>query len=51
MATQLKIIHDDKAKGKSSGKVKHATEELSYLMNFNQSICVTMASTMQVLSD
>ena len=30
MVTQLKVIMEDKAKGKSSVKAQDATEELSY---------------------
>ena len=35
MATQLKLIQDDKAKDKSSAKVQGGVDELSYLKNFN----------------
>ena len=42
MAPQLKIIKDEKAKGKSSVKAQEATEELTYLRNFNQSITFAM---------
>ena len=38
MAAQLKVIEDDKAKGKSSVKAQGAADELTYLRNFNQSI-------------
>ena len=51
MTAQLKVIRDDKAKGKSSVKAQEATEELNYLMNFNQSITFVIAKTMQDLSD
>ena len=46
MATQLKLIQDDKTKGKSSGKVQGAVDKMSYLINFQQ-----MARAMQYLSD
>ena len=51
MATQLKIIQSDKPKGKSANKTQEATEELAYLMTFNQSITQSMSRTMQDLSD
>ena len=51
MAAQLKVIRDDKVEGKSSVKTQEATEELNYLMNFNQSTTFAMARTMQDLSD
>ena len=49
MAFQLRLIYDDKAKGKLS--VKDAAEELSYLINFNPSITYAVARTVQCLSD
>ena len=33
--SQLKIIQDEEAKGKSSAKAQDAVDELSYLMIFN----------------
>ena len=51
MATQLKIIQSDKPKGTSARKTQKATEELAYLLTFNQSITQAMARTMQGLSD
>ena len=51
MASQLKIIKADKAKGKLSVKAQEATEELTYLMNINQSITFAIAKAMQGLSD
>ena len=50
MATQLKIIQSDKAKGTSATKTQEAAEELVYLMTFSQRISQTMARTMQDLS-
>ena len=35
MTTQLCVIEEDKAKGKSATKTQEATDELSYLMTFN----------------
>ena len=51
MLTQLKMIQNDQAKGKSSVKSQGAIEELQYLLNFNQSISFKMAKTMLYLSD
>ena len=50
-ATQLKIIQDDKAKGKLATKTQVAADELAYLMTFNQSITHALARTMQDLSN
>ena len=52
MATQLKVIHEDKAKeGKSSAKTQEAIDDLPYLLSFNQSITFAMARTVQDLCD
>ena len=51
MATQLKVIQDEKAKGKSATKTCKAADELAYLIAFNQSVTHAMARTMQDLSD
>ena len=48
---QLKSIQNDQAKGKTSVRSQGATEELHYLMNFNQSIGFAIAKTVQHLSD
>ena len=48
---QLRLIQDVKTKGKSWAKIQGVPEELSYLMNFNQSISFAMAKMMQHLSD
>ena len=49
IAAHLKVIRDNKAKGKSSLKPQEATKELNHLMNFNESITFAMARTMQDL--
>ena len=36
--THLKVIQDEKAKGKSGTKTQEAADELAYLMAFNKSI-------------
>ena len=51
MQMQTKVIEGDQKDRKSSSKCETATDELQYLMNFNQSICLAMAKTMQHLSD
>ena len=51
MSTQLKIIQGVTAKGKSSGKLQQATDELDFLVTFNRSITQAMAHTMQDLSE
>ena len=50
MSTQLKNLHSDKVKGKSSERTQQAVDELEYLVTFNQSISQAMARTMQDLS-
>ena len=51
MSTQLKSLHMDKGKGKSSERMQQAVDELEYLVTFNQSISQAMARTMQDLSE
>ena len=51
MQTQLKIIQGDQEIGKSSTKCQTAMDELQYLIEFNQSISLAMAKTVQHLSD
>ena len=51
MSTQLRSLHVDKGKGKSSEKMQQAVDELEYLVTFNQSISQAMARIMQDLSE
>ena len=51
MASQLKVLQNNKGKGKSTGKSHQAVEELDFLVTFNKSITQAMARTMQDLSD
>ena len=51
MSSKLKIIQGVTSKGKSSSKLRQATEELDFLITFNRSITQAMARTMQDLSD
>ena len=51
MSAQLKTLHLDKTKGKSSERMKQAVDELDYLVTFNRSISQAMARTMQDLSE
>ena len=51
MQTQLKIIEGDQMKGKSSRKCQNVTDKLQYLMDFDLSISLAMAKTMQHLSE
>ena len=51
MSTQLKSLHVDKGKGKSSERMQQAVDELEYLVTFNRSISQAMARTMQNLSE
>ena len=48
MSTQLKNLHLDECKGKSSERTQQAVDELEYLVTFNRSISQAMARTMQV---
>ena len=51
ISTQLRSLHADKGKGKSSERMQQAVDELEYLVTVNQSISQTMARTMQDLSE
>ena len=51
MSSQLKSLHLDSFKGKSSERMKQAVDELDYLVTFNWSISQAMARTMQDLSE
>ena len=51
MSTQLRSLHVDKGKGKSSERMQQAVDELEYLVTFNWSISQAMAGTMQDLSE
>ena len=51
MSTQLKSLHVDKGKGKSSEGMQQAVDELEDLVTFNRSISQAMARTMQDLSE
>ena len=51
MQSQLRAIQSDHSKGKSSREVSTTTDELQYLMDFNDSISQAMAKTMEHLSD
>ena len=51
MSSQLKTLHLDSMKGKSSDRMKQAVDELVYPVTFNRSISQAMARTMQDLSE
>ena len=51
MSSQLKSLHLDSSKGKSSERMRQAVDELDYLVTFNWSISRAMARTMQDLSE
>ena len=51
MSSQLKTLHTDKSKGKSSERMQQAVDELEYLVIFNRSISQAMARIMQDLSE
>ena len=51
MSTQLKNLHLDKGKGKSSERTQQAVDEREYLVTFNLSISQAMGRTMQDLSE
>ena len=51
MSSQLKTLHLDSTKGKSSERMKNAVDELDYLVTFNRSISQDMARTIQDLSE
>ena len=50
MQTQLKTVRAD-SKGKTSSKVSEASDELQYLMSFNDSITQAAAKAMEHLTD
>ena len=50
MSSQLKSLHLDSSKGKSSERMRQAVDELDYLVTFNRSISQAVARTMQDLS-
>ena len=51
MSSQLKNLHSEKSKGKSSERTQQAVEELECLVTFNWSISQAMARTMQDVSE
>ena len=51
MSSQLKSLHLDSSKGKSSDRMRQAIDELDYLVTFNRSISQAMARTIQDLSE
>ena len=51
MSSQLKSLHLDSSKGKSSERMMQAVDELDYLVTFNRPISQAMARTMQDLSE
>ena len=51
MSTQLKNLHLDRGKGKSSERMQQAVDKLEYLVMFNRSISQGIAGTMQDLSE
>ena len=51
MSSQLKTLHLDSTKGKSSERMKNAVDELDYLVTFNRSISQAIARTIQDLSE
>ena len=50
MQTQLKAIRGE-SKGKAAAKGSSAVDELRYLLDFNSSVCQTMAKSMEHLTD
>ena len=48
---QLKILHAELGKGKSSAKAQSALDELHYLTSFNQNVSFAMGKSLQHLSD
>ena len=50
MVTQLKTLHSENCKVKSSNRLQHTIDELDYLVTYN-SITQAMAHTMQDLSE
>ena len=51
MSSQLKTLHLDSTKGKSSERMENAVDGLDYLVTFNRSISQAIARTMQDLSE
>ena len=51
MSSQLKTLHSDKSKGKSSERMQESVDKFEYLVTFNRSISQAMARTMQNLSE
>ena len=51
MSSQLKTLHLDSTKGKSSERMKNAVDELDYLLTFIRSISQAMARAMQDVSE
>ena len=51
MSTQLKSLHMDKGKDKSSERMQQAVDELEYLVTFNRSISQAMDRIMKDLSE
>ena len=49
MVAQMKTLHNEKGKGKSSERSQHAVDELDYLVTFNRSITQAMVRIMQDL--
>ena len=48
---QLRILHAELGKGKSSAKAQSALDELHYLTSFNQNVSFAMGKLLQHLSD
>ena len=51
MKNSIKVTQGDQKKRKSSSKCQTATDEMLYVMDFNQIISLEMAKTMQHLSN
>ena len=48
---QVRILHNEMGKGKSSAKAQSALDELHYLTTFNQNVSFAMRKSLQHLSD
>ena len=48
---QVRILHNEMGKGKSSAKAQSALDELHYLTTFNQNVNFAMGKSLQHLSD
>ena len=48
---QVRILHNEMGKGKSSAKAQSALDELHYLTTFNQNVSFAMGKSLQHLSD